>query len=151
MRAVIQRVSKASIVIDGKEGASMEQGLVILLGVSSEDSKTQADYLCDKIMGLRIFTDSEDKLNLSVEDVGGQVLVVSNFTLYGDCRKGRRPSFIQAGKPPLADGLYDYFVERMKANFNTPVHTGEFGGDMQITLTNDGPVTIMLDTDQMMK
>ncbi len=151
MRAIIQRVSSASIVINGEHSSKMKEGLVVLLGVSEDDNAEYADYLADKVAGLRIFSDSEDKLNLSVQDISGEILVVSNFTLYGDCRKGRRPSFIKAAKPTLADPLYNRFVEKLRTDYSLNVHTGEFGADMQITLTNDGPVTIIMDTDSMIK
>lgn len=150
MRAIIQRVSKADIMINGTDGGAINTGFVVLLGISDDDNEKCADYIADKIMGLRVFTDSEDKLNLSLDDINGEIMIVSNFTLYGNCKKGNRPSFIKAAKPPLADGLYDYFVDRIKSKSKNKVITGEFGADMQINLTNDGPITIIMDTDEIM-
>ncbi|MEF9983061.1 MAG: D-aminoacyl-tRNA deacylase [Oscillospiraceae bacterium] len=150
MRAVIQLVSEASIVIDGEQGGKIGKGLVVLLGVSDEDDKKCADYVADKLMGLRVFADSEDKLNLSIDDIDGEIMIVSNFTLYGNCKKGNRPSYIKAAKPPLADGLYDYFVEKIKSKAKKEVVTGKFGSDMKISMINDGPVTIIMDTDEIM-
>ena len=150
MRAVIQRVSTASVAIGGEEVSAISGGLLILLGVTHGDTEAEADYLAAKCAGLRIFRDSEDKMNLSVEQVGGGILVVSQFTLYGDCRKGKRPAFVAAAPPEIAVPLYERFVDRLQKTGLT-VKTGRFGADMRISLINDGPVTILLDTAEMMK
>lgn len=147
MKAILQRVTEAKVVIEGRTAGQIEAGLVILLGVSQGDTERQADRLADKISQLRIFCDAADKMNLSLLDVGGGALVVSNFTLCADSRKGRRPSFDKAAAPEQADALYEYFTGRLKALGVGRVETGEFGADMQLTLTNDGPVTLWLDTD----
>lgn len=151
MRAVIQRVKSASVTIEGKRTAFIRQGLLILLGVSGQDSSKQAEFLAGKIANLRIFSDEKDKMNLSLLDVGGQALVVSNFTLYGDCSHGRRPSYQNAGAPLAAQPLYEEFVERLRTNGVQRVCTGEFGADMLVELQNDGPVTLILDTDELQK
>ena len=143
MRAVIQRVSSASVSISGEECASIGRGLLILLGVTHGDGEKECDYLAAKCAGLRIFRDQEEKMNLSVSDIGGAVLVVSQFTLYSDCRKGRRPAFVDVV-------LYEQFVERLR-QAGLQVETGRFGADMQVSLLNDGPVTILMDTQEMMK
>lgn len=150
MRAVIQRVSSASVTIGGEEVAAIGKGLLILLGVTHGDGKKESDYLAAKCAGLRIFRDSEDKMNLSVSDVGGEALVVSQFTLYSDCRKGKRPAFIAAARPETAIPLYERFVEKLRET-GLRVGTGQFGADMQVSLLNDGPVTILMDTEEMMK
>ena len=150
MRAVIQRVTHASVSIDGAEKAAMGEGLLILLGVTHGDGEKEADYLAAKCAGLRIFRDSEDKMNRSVTDVGGQALVVSQFTLYSDCRKGKRPAFVAAAPPETAIPLYERFVAKLR-EMGLTVGTGQFGADMQVSLLNDGPVTILMDTDEMMK
>ena len=150
MRAVIQRVTHASVSIDGAEKAAMGEGLLILLGVTHGDGEKEADYLAAKCAGLRIFRDSEDKMNRSVTDVGGQALVVSQFTLYSDCRKGKRPTFVAAARPETAIPLYERFVAKLR-EMGLTVGTGQFGADMQVSLLNDGPVTILMDTDEMMK
>lgn len=151
MRAVVQKVKKGSVKInedkDVREVSSIEKGLVIFLGVSKEDKKEDADYLADKISGLRIFEDENGKMNLSVKDVAGEVIVVSQFTLYGDCRKGRRPSFTQAMAPQEANQLYEYFVEKMSSN-DLPVKTGVFQAHMLVNIDNDGPVTLLLDSEK---
>ena len=147
MRAVVQRVSHASLSIAGQVHAAIERGLVILLGVGTEDTAEDARYLADKCAGLRIFTDEHDKMNLSLADVGGEILVISQFTLYGDCRRGKRPSFIRAARPAQGAALYEAFAARCGKD-GLPVKTGVFGADMQVTLCNDGPVTIILDTDE---
>lgn len=150
MRAVLQRVSRASVVIDGAVHGAIGAGLLILLGVCEGDTEAQADYLADKCVGLRIFTDENDKMNLSVGDIGGSLLIISQFTLYGDCKKGKRPSFIRAARPETAIPLYEHFVARCRAS-GLPVETGTFGADMKVELLNDGPVTIIMDTDEMGK
>ncbi|MBC8569815.1 D-aminoacyl-tRNA deacylase [Zongyangia hominis] len=150
MRVVLQRVRSAGVRIGGEERASIGQGLMALVGVCGEDGERQADYLCEKIANLRIFEDDGGKMNRSLLDIGGGMIVVSNFTLYADCKKGRRPSFVRAGDPGHAQRLYDYFVARMGAVGVRDVQTGEFGADMLLSIENDGPVTIVLDTDELM-
>ncbi len=146
MKAVIQRVTECKVTVEGEISGQIETGFLILLGVSQQDTKTEAEKLSAKIAGLRIFTDENDKMNLSLADVGGGVLVVSNFTLYANCRKGRRPNFEAAGRPELAEPLYEYFCECMHKNGIKTVEKGVFGGDMQVSLVNDGPVTLVIDT-----
>lgn len=148
MRALIQRAKGASVTIDGQVHGSISHGLVILLGVCEDDTEADADYLVDKCIGLRIFTDENDKMNLSCADVGGGLLVVSQFTLYGDCRRGRRPSFVRAARPETAVPLYERFLARCRAS-GLPVGAGVFGADMQVALVNDGPVTIWMDTAEL--
>ena len=148
MRAIIQRVSHASVTIDGAVHGKIGPGLLILLGVSEEDTEENAVYLADKCTCLRIFTDENDKMNLSAADIGGGLLVISQFTLYGDCRRGKRPSFVRAARPEKAIPLYEAFLARCRAS-GLPVETGEFGADMKVELLNDGPVTIVMDTDEM--
>ena len=150
MKAVVQRVAAASVAVEDEVIGSIGQGLAILLGVVEGDTEREADFLANKITQLRIFTDSQDKMNLSVEDMGGEMLVVSQFTLYGDCRRGKRPSFTRAARPETAIPLYESFVQHCRAT-GLPVETGEFGADMQVELINDGPVTIWMDTDEMKK
>ena len=145
MRAVIQRVTEASVLVDGSEVGSIGPGLVILLGVGREDDEAGAQYLVDKILNLRIFADAENRFNRSALDVGAEFLLVSQFTLYADTRKGRRPSFTQAALPQDAQEIYDYTVERFR-RANLKVATGRFGEYMQLRLQNDGPVTIILDS-----
>lgn len=145
MRAVVQRVSRASVTVDGTTVGSIDHGLLVLLGVSITDSESDADYLADKIAGLRIFEDKEGKMNLSVADAGGGVLAVSQFTLYGDVRRGKRPSFDDAARPEQARKLYEYFVEKIRAA-GLQCETGQFQAMMRVELVNEGPVTIMLDS-----
>lgn len=145
MRAVVQRVLKASVSVDGHIVGSIGHGLCVLLGVEVGDSEKDALYLAEKISGLRIFEDDADKMNRSVADVGGSVLCVSQFTLLGDCRKGKRPSFIKAGRPESAVGLYEQVVAALKHQ-NVPVETGAFQTHMVVSLENDGPVTLLLDS-----
>lgn len=144
MRAVVQRVSRARVTVGAEETGVIERGLLVLLGVTHDDTSARAQWLADKIVGLRIFADADDKMNLGVADVGGGVLVVSQFTLYGDCAKGRRPSFIAAAPPEIAIPLYEAFVNAVKAQ-GVPVATGRFGAMMQVELVNDGPVTLIVD------
>lgn len=150
MRAVIQRVSSASVSIGGEELSAIGRGLLILLGVTHGDGEKECDYLAAKCAGLRIFRDNEDKMNLSATDVEGEALVVSQFTLYSDCRKGKRPAFTAAARPETAIPLYERFVEQLR-QAGLPVKTGCFGADMQVSLLNDGPVTILMDTEEMMR
>lgn len=145
MRAVIQRVREASVQVDGEDTGRIGHGLVVLLGVAATDTEANADYLVDKIIGLRIFPDEEGKFDRSVLDVNGAILVVSQFTLYGDCRKGRRPSFSDAAGPDKALPLYEYFVNTLKTR-NVPIATGRFQATMAVHLVNDGPVTLILDS-----
>ncbi|MDH3716827.1 MAG: D-aminoacyl-tRNA deacylase [Planctomycetota bacterium] len=145
MRACIQRVREASVVVDDEVCGRIGAGLLVLLGVAQEDSETEASWLAEKVAGLRIFADDAGQMNRSVQDFGGGVLVVSQFTLLGDCRKGRRPSFVKAAEPQKAEALYDRFVESLAA-LGVPVQTGVFRADMQVSLVNDGPVTIWIDT-----
>ena len=144
MRAVVQRVTRAQVTVDGEITGKIENGLLILLGVAKTDNNLDADYLAEKIAGLRIFEDSEGKMNLGLEEVGGSVLVVSQFTLYGDAAKGRRPSFIEAARPEIAIPLYQRLLESLRQRGLT-VAAGEFGADMQVEIHNDGPVTLILD------
>lgn len=147
MRAVIQRVSQASVSVDGQTVGQIARGLLVLLGVSTTDTTTDADYLADKITGLRIFEDENEKMNLSVVDVGGAILAVSQFTLYGDVRRGKRPSFDSAARPEQARELYDYFVDRIR-HAGLKCETGQFQAHMDVALVNDGPVTILLDSQK---
>ena len=148
MRAVVQRVKKGSVEIEKKETGKIEEGLVVLLGVGQKDVEKDAEYLAEKIVNLRIFEDKEGKMNLSVKDINGQILVISQFTLYGDCKKGRRPSFISAALPDKAAKLYDYFVKYIK-NYSLTVETGRFQAMMLVKIFNDGPVTILLDSEKL--
>lgn len=150
MRAVIQRVHQAQITIDREETRQTGRGLVVFLGVLRGDAEKQADFLAEKVYGLRIFPDENDKMNLSLPDVGGEVLVVSNFTLGTDCKKGRRPSFDMAAPPEEANALYQRFVERLRAQ-GVRVETGEFGAYMEVLVSNDGPVTLIIDTEKIGK
>ncbi len=145
MRAVVQRVSHAQVVVEGEVIGAIGRGLLILLGVTQTDTPGQADWLADKIVGLRIFPDDDDKMNRSLLDVNGGMLIVSQFTLYGDCAKGRRPSFVAAAPPETAIPLYERFIEAVKA-LGVPVATGRFGAMMQVELLNDGPVTLIVDS-----
>jgi D-tyrosyl-tRNA(Tyr) deacylase len=145
MIAVIQRVSKAAISVKGKQIAEIDSGLVILLGVMSDDTETDCQYLHDKIAHLRIFNDDSEKMNLSIKDINGEALVVSQFTLCGNWLKGRRPSFINAASPERGKKLYNLFVEYMESE-NIPTKTGRFGAMMEVSLINDGPVTFVLDS-----
>lgn len=144
MRAVIQRARNAEVKVDDKITGQIGQGLLILLGVGPDDSESNADELVKKICNLRIFRDSEDKMNLSVKDIDGEILVVSQFTLYADCQKGNRPSFVNAASPDMANRLYEYFKEKCKVEVKH-VGSGIFGADMKVSLLNDGPVTIILE------
>ena len=150
MRAILQRVTEASVEINGGEARGIGPGFVILVGVQEGDTAREAAFLADKTAAPRVFTDGEDKMNLSLLDVGGSALVISNFTLYADCRKGRRPSFVRAEKPPAADELYQEYCRRLQAAGVGEVKTGQFGAKMKVSLVNDGPVTIFLDTDEIM-
>ncbi len=150
MRAVVQRVSRASVTIDGQTVGTIEKGVMVLLGVREEDTDAEARYMADKLASLRIFTDEEGKMNLSALDIKGEALVVSNFTLYADCKKGRRPSFVTAARPEKADPLYQSFTRYLSEAGITKVETGVFGADMLVSIDNDGPVTVILDSEEMM-
>jgi len=145
MRAVVQRVTEARVEVDGRPVGEINAGLLVLLGVARDDSREDAQYLVDKIAHLRVFSDNEGKMNRSVMDTGGAVLVVSQFTLYGDVRRGRRPSYTDAAQPERANDLYEHFVEQLRLS-GVPVETGVFQAMMKVRLTNDGPVTILLDS-----
>ncbi|MBV9074994.1 MAG: D-tyrosyl-tRNA(Tyr) deacylase [Acidobacteria bacterium] len=148
MRAVVQRVSQASVKVDDTTVGAIGVGLLVLLGVSKHDTATSAEYLVEKILGLRVFEDKEGKMNLSVRDVGGAVLLVSQFTLLGDVRRGKRPSFDDAARPEQAKALYEYVVARIREE-NVECATGEFQAQMQVSLVNEGPVTILLDSEKL--
>ena len=145
MKTVIQRVTQSAVTIDNKETARISQGLLVLLGVGHDDTQSDADYLADKIINLRIFEDENGKMNRSLLDIGGEILVVSQFTLMGDCRKGRRPSFVDAAKPEIANELYEYFVSVLEKK-KVPLKTGVFQAMMDVSLVNNGPVTILLES-----
>ena len=147
MRAVVQRVSRAKVTVDGNIAGEIGHGLLVLLGVGNNDQESDADYLAEKIVGLRIFEDEHGKMNRSVAEVSGGVLVVSQFTLYGDVRKGRRPSFDDAARPERARELYEYFVERVRAA-GLQCETGRFQEMMDVELVNEGPVTILVDSEK---
>lgn len=151
MKAILQRVSNARVDIENKTVGQIEKGFLILLGVENGDEQRDAEVLAAKISGLRIFTDENDKMNLSLTDVGGGVLVISNFTLCADCSHGRRPSFIAAARPETAEPLYEYFCRKMIDNGISRVEKGAFGADMQVSLTNDGPVTIEINSKDLKK
>jgi len=149
MRAVLTRVKSASVTIDGQVVGAIGKGFLILLGVGPEDTPEKCRYLAEKALGLRVFEDENGKMNLGLSDVDGQVLVVSQFTLYGNCRKGRRPSFTDAAGPELGNRLYEQFLAEC-ARLGYSAQHGQFGADMQVASVNDGPVTLILDTDQLM-
>ena len=149
MRAVLTRVTSASVTIDGQVVGKIGKGFLILLGVGPQDTPKECRYLAEKALGLRIFEDENGKMNLGLDTVGGEVLVVSQFTLYGNCRKGRRPSFTDAANPELGNALYEQFLADC-ADLGYPPQHGQFGADMQVASVNDGPVTLILDTDQLM-
>ena len=150
MRLVVQRAKNASCVVDGEVTGSIENGYVVFLGVSDTDTKEIADKMAKKLIGLRIFEDENGKTNLSIKDVDGELLIISQFTLYADCRKGNRPSFINAGKPDMASDMYDYFCDICEPEVKK-VGRGIFGADMKIELLNDGPFTIWLDSTEICK
>ena len=145
MKIVVQRVKRASVTVEGNVTGSINHGLLLLVGIHETDSKKETDWCCRKISKLRIFEDEEGKMNRSVQDVGGGLLVVSQFTLYGNTKKGTRPSFIEAAKPDVAEPLYDYMVERFRQITDLKIEEGEFGAMMDVELINDGPVTIIVE------
>ena len=147
MRIVVQRVSEARVRIDGIVVGEIARGLLILLGIREGDEAKTIEWMTEKLVNLRIFPDDEGKMNRSLLDIGGEVLMVSQFTLYGDCRKGRRPSFIGAAHPTIAEPLYESFIEAVRA-FGVKVATGQFGADMKVELINDGPVTLVIDSPE---
>ena len=146
MRAVVQRVDRASVTIDGNVNGKIEKGFMVLMGIDEKDEQKDLDYICDKLMGLRIFEDEEGKMNRSIIDAGGSILLISQFTLYGDARKGKRPSFIRAARPEKAIPLYEAAISKLSEKVH--VETGIFGAEMKVELVNDGPVTILLDSER---
>ncbi len=148
MRAVIQRVTEASCMVDGKITGKIGKGFLVFLGVGEDDTDSDLDYIVKKTLGLRIFEDSDEKMNLSLSDVGGEILAISQFTLYGDARKGNRPSFIAAAPPKLGEEYFELYKEKLRES-NLSVESGIFGADMKISLLNDGPVTILLDSKKL--
>ncbi len=148
MRAIVQRVNNASVEVEGKITGKVGKGLLVFLGIAPDDSEKDLQYMCDKILNLRIFEDDDNKMNLSLLDICGELLVVSQFTLYGDCRKGRRPNFTASCEPIKAEKMYEKFLELCKENGIEP-QCGIFGADMKVSLENDGPVTIMLDSSKL--
>ena len=148
MRFVIQRVTEASVTIDGEISGKIGKGYLVLIGVADTDTKEIADKMIRKMIGLRIFEDEQGKTNFSSADVDGGLLLVSQFTLYANCKRGNRPSFIEAGKPDMANEMYEYIIEKCRESVDE-VQTGEFGADMKVQLLNDGPFTILLDSDQL--
>ena len=149
MRIVVQRCSRAEVRIDGRTVGQIGQGFMLLVGITENDTKAEAELLAKKIAQLRVFEDPEGKMNLAIRDIGGAILSISQFTLYADCRKGNRPSFIRAARPEQASPLYDYFNETLRESYGLTVETGRFGADMKVDFINDGPVTILLDTDEL--
>ena len=149
MRVVVQRCSRAEVRIEGTIVGKIGNGFMLLVGITDGDSPAQADILAKKIAQLRIFEDAEGKMNLALSEVGGAILSISQFTLYADCRKGNRPSFIRAARPETASPLYDYFNEVLRKQYHLQVETGQFGADMKVDFVNDGPVTILLDSDEL--
>lgn len=147
MRAVVQRVSSSKVTVDNVVTGQINKGLLVLLGVTHEDTSKDVDYMIDKVLNLRIFEDENQKMNLSLKDIGGELLIVSQFTLYGDCRKGRRPGFSDAARPEVAIPLYEEFIEKAKKQ-GISVGTGKFGADMMVDIANNGPVTILLDSQK---
>lgn len=148
MKFVIQRVINSSVKVDNEVVGAIGKGFMVLIGVADGDTKEIADKMIDKMIKLRIFEDSEGKTNLSLNDVGGELLLVSQFTLYADCKKGNRPSFIKAGKPDFANEMYEYIIDKCKTYEGLKVERGKFGADMKVELINDGPFTIILDSDE---
>lgn len=146
MKLVVQRVTKADVKVNNKVVGEIGNGFVVLVGIGTHDTHDEVDYLVQKLIKLRVFTDENEKMNLSIKDVEGELLIISQFTLYADCNKGNRPSFVNAAKPDMANELYEYFITKCKEQ-EIKVETGIFGADMQINLVNDGPVTIIMEKD----
>lgn len=146
MRVIVQRTTRAEVRIDGQVVGQIGKGFMLLVGVTNGDTQADADWLCKKVAQMRVFEDSEGKMNLALADVGGQLLSISQFTLYADCRKGNRPSFINAARPETAEPLYNYLNEQLRQTYGLHVETGRFGADMKVDFVNDGPVTILLDS-----
>ena len=146
MKAVIQRVSEASVTIEGNKVANIQKGLLVLIGIEDTDNKEDINWLTTKIANLRIFNDEKDVMNLSLKEVGGDMIIVSQFTLHASTKKGNRPSYIKASKPEIAIPLYESFIQQMETELGKKVQTGQFGADMKVALLNDGPVTIIIDT-----
>ena len=149
MRVVIQRCARAEVRIEGEIAGVIGRGFMLLVGITDGDTKAEADLLAKKVAQMRVFEDAEGKMNLSLHDVGGAILSISQFTLYADCKKGNRPSFIKAARPETAAPLYDYFNEVLRTQYGLQVETGRFGADMKVDFINDGPVTILLDTAEL--
>lgn len=145
MKLVIQRVSSAKVDVNNETIGKIEKGFLVLIGITYEDDKEKADFLVKKLCNLRVFTDNQDKMNLSIKDIDGELLIISQFTLYADTKKGNRPSFVDAAKPEIAEDLYEYFIEECKKEGIKKVEHGKFGADMKVSLTNDGPVTIIIE------
>ena len=146
MKVVVQRVKKAKVEVENKIIGKIDQGFLVLVGVTHTDTKKDVDYLAKKVCNLRVFEDENGKMNLSLKDVKGKLLIVSQFTLYGNCKEGNRPSFTQVAKPDIAENLYEYFCKKCEEEYNINVEKGIFGADMQVSLINDGPVTIIIDS-----
>ena len=148
MKFVIQRVNHASVKVDGNVVGKIDKGYMVLIGIAEDDTKEIADKMIKKMIGLRIFEDENGKTNISLKDVSGELLLISQFTLYADCKKGNRPSFVKAGAPDMAERLYEHFMERCR-NYVAVVEKGQFGADMKVELLNDGPFTLMLESEQL--
>lgn len=148
MRLVVQRVKEANVVVEGKQVGSIQKGFLVFVGVGPEDTEEVADYLVKKLLHLRIFRDENEKMNLSIQDIKGELLLISQFTLYADCSSGNRPSFIGAAKPELGNKMYEYFIQKCKEESGLKVEKGIFGADMKVSLINDGPVTILLEKEK---
>ena len=146
MKIVLQRCSRAEVRIDGEVAGKIGRGFVVLVGITHNDTRENADFLAKKTAGMRVFEDAEGKMNLSLKEVDGQILSISQFTLYGDARKGNRPSFIEAARPEIAEPLYEYFNQVLREQYGLHVETGRFGANMQVDFVNDGPVTIIVDS-----
>ena len=151
MRIVIQRVKRSAVTINGREKREISQGMCVLVGVTHEDTEYSADWLAEKLAGLRIFEDENGKINLSLQDIDGEVLIVSQFSLYASCAKGRRPGFTDAAKPEHAERIYNYFVQKVRSLGLKRVQTGEFGADMEVEIINDGPLTFIIDSPDKQK
>jgi len=149
MRVVVQRCSRAEVRIDGQSVGRIDRGFLLLVGITDGDTQAQADLIAKKVAQLRVFEDAEGKMNLALKDINGAILSISQFTLYADCKKGNRPSFIRAARPETAAPLYDYFNQTLRSQYDLQVETGRFGADMKVDFINDGPVTILLDSDEL--